>query len=115
MMEGLGRSIKNATATGEIKGIKPYDNFPTYTHKKFVDDTLLHGMPMVKEAKSYKRILDEFGEASWTKINQSKSMIFFFNTNPAIQRNLANILGFECKTLPIKYLGIPLTYKSYKL
>jgi hypothetical protein len=42
-------------------------------------------------------------------------MIFFFNTNPTIQRNLANILGFERKELPTKYLGIPLTDKAYKL
>jgi hypothetical protein len=63
---------------------------------------------MVKEVKSYKIILDEFGEASGVEINHSKSMIYFFNTNPTIQRNLANILGFERKTLPTKYLGIPL-------
>jgi hypothetical protein len=80
-----------------------------------MDDTLLHGMPMVKEAKAYKQILDEFGEASGVEINHSKSMIFFFNTNPAIQRNLANILGFECKSIPTKYLGIPLIDKAYKL
>ena len=42
-------------------------------------------------------------------------MIFFFNTNPVIQRNLASILGFERKTLPTKYLGIPLKDKAYKL
>jgi hypothetical protein len=42
-------------------------------------------------------------------------MIFFFNTNLAIQRNLANILGFEHKTLLAKYLSIPLTDKAYKL
>jgi hypothetical protein len=33
MMEGLSRSIKSATATGEIKGIKPYENCPTSTHQ----------------------------------------------------------------------------------
>jgi hypothetical protein len=42
-------------------------------------------------------------------------MIYFFNTNPTIQRNLANILGFERKTLPMKYLGIPLTDKACKM
>jgi hypothetical protein len=42
-------------------------------------------------------------------------MIYFFNTNPAIQRNLANILGFERKTLPMKYLGIPLTDRDCKM
>jgi hypothetical protein len=42
-------------------------------------------------------------------------MIYFFNTNPAIQRNLANILGFERKMLPTKYLGIPLTDRACKM
>jgi hypothetical protein len=31
MMEGLSRSIKNATAASEIKGIKPFENCPTST------------------------------------------------------------------------------------
>jgi hypothetical protein len=114
MMEGLSRSIKSATTLGEITGIKSFENCPTSTHQQFVDDTLLHGKPMVKEEKSYKIILEEFGEASDAEINHSKYMIYFFNTNPAIQRNLANILGFEHKTLPTKYLGIPLTDKAYK-
>jgi hypothetical protein len=70
---------------------------------------------MVKEEKSYKRILEEFGEASGAEINHPKSMIYFFNTNPTIQRNLENILGFECKTLPTKYLGFPLTDRAYKM
>jgi hypothetical protein len=72
-------------------------------------------MPIVKEAKAYKRILDEFGEASGAEINQSKSIIFLFNTKPAIQRNLVNIPGFECKTLPTKDLGIPIRDKAYKM
>ena len=63
MMEGLSRSIKSATATGEITGIKPFENFPTSTHQQFVDDTLLHGIHTVKEEKSYKQILEYFGEA----------------------------------------------------
>jgi hypothetical protein len=49
------------------------------------------------------------------EINDSKSMIYFFNTNLAIQRNLANILGFEHKMLPTKYLGIPLTDRAFKM
>jgi hypothetical protein len=49
------------------------------------------------------------------EINHSKSMIYFFNTNPTIQWNLENILGFESKTLPTKYLGIPLTDRACKM
>jgi hypothetical protein len=112
MMEGMSKSVNNTTTTGEIKGLKPFENCPTSTHQQFVDDTLLHGTPMVKEVKAYKKILEDFGEASGAEINHSKSMIYFFNTNPTIQRNLANILGFERKTLPTKYLGIPLTDRA---
>jgi hypothetical protein len=57
MMEGLNRSIKNTTIAGEITGLKPFKNFPTSTHQQFMDDTLLHGIPMVKEEKTFKRIL----------------------------------------------------------
>ena len=108
MMEGISKNIKTTTVKGEIKGLKLFDECRTSTHQQFVDDTLLHGTPMVKEAKVYKKILEEFGEALGAEINHSKSMIYFFNTNPAIQWILANILGFEGKTLPTKYLGVPL-------
>ena len=106
IMEGLSRSIKNTTAEGEIKGLKLFQNCSTSTKQQFFDDTLLHGKPTLKEAKSYKKILEDLREASGHEINHSKSMIYFFNTNPAIQRNLANILWFERKLLPTKYLGI---------
>jgi len=57
IMEGMSRSIKNAMAEGEIKGLKLFQNCPTSTKQQLVDDTLLHGKPTVKEAKSYKKII----------------------------------------------------------
>jgi hypothetical protein len=95
MMEGISWSLKITIDAGEITCLKLFKNFPTSTHQQFVDDTLLHGIPMVKEEITFKRILEEFGEASGAEINHSKSIIYFFNTNPTIQRNLENILGFE--------------------
>jgi hypothetical protein len=69
MMEGISRSIKSATTVGEITCIKPFENFPTSMHQQFVDETLIHGTPTVKEEKSYKIILEDFGEASeWRSI-----------------------------------------------
>jgi len=41
-------------------------------------------------------------------------MIYFFNMNIAVQRNMSDILGFERKTFPTKYLGVPLTDKEGK-
>jgi len=63
MMEGISRSIKTTTTEGEIKGLKPFEYYPTSTHQQFVDNTMLHGIPTVKEAMTYKFFLAEFGES----------------------------------------------------
>ena len=42
-----------------------------------MDDTFYHGIPMVKKEKMFKRILEEFGEASGAEINHSKLMTTF--------------------------------------
>jgi hypothetical protein len=49
MIEGLSRSIKRETIAGEITCIKPFEKCPTSMHQQFVDGTLLHGTPTVKE------------------------------------------------------------------
>ena len=49
--------------------------------------------------------------ATGMEVNLSKSKIFFFNTNIAIQKNVSRILGSQRDVLPSKYLGVPLTDK----
>jgi len=111
MMEGLGRSIKQAKEDGKIKGLQLSENGQSLTHQQFVDDTMLRGIPMVKEALAYKQLLSDFSMASGMEVNLSKSKIFFFNTNIAIQRNISRILGLQRDFLPSKYLSVPLTTK----
>eukprot|EP00253_Pinus_taeda_P007501 PITA_07501 len=69
------------------------------------------GIPTVKEALAYKHLLTDFAMATSMEVNLSKSKIFFFNTNIAIQKNISRILGFQRDVLPLKYLGVPLTDK----
>eukprot|EP00253_Pinus_taeda_P019743 PITA_19743 len=83
MMEGLGRSIKHAKAMGKIKGLQLTENGGALTYEQFVDDTMLQGIPTVKEATTYKQILNDFARA----------------------------IGFQRDSLPSKYLGVPLTAK----
>eukprot|EP00253_Pinus_taeda_P032967 PITA_32967 len=64
MMEGLGRSIKHTEEVGKIKGLQISDTGQALTHQKFVDDTMLQGIPTVKEALAYKQILSNFAMAS---------------------------------------------------
>eukprot|EP00253_Pinus_taeda_P019460 PITA_19460 len=110
-MEGLSRSIKHAKEVGKVKGLKLSENGQALTHQQFVDDTMLQGIPTVKESLAYKQILSDFSMATGMEVNLSKSKIFFFNTNIVIQRNISRILGFQRDVLPSKYLGVPLTAK----
>jgi len=79
MMEGLGRTIKKAKVLGKIKGLHLTENGQALTHQRFVDDTMLQGIPTVKEATTYKKILNDFASASGMEVNLSKS-IFFSST-----------------------------------
>eukprot|EP00253_Pinus_taeda_P027470 PITA_27470 len=111
LMEGLSRLIHKAKEQGNLRGLHPLQSIPATTHQQFVDDTLLHGTPTVKEALAFKSILILFSKASGMEINHAKSKIFFFNTHLAIQKHLSSILGFKRGNLPSKYLGAPLTSK----
>jgi len=84
MLEGLGRSIKHAKDVGKIKGLQLSENGQALTHQQFVDDTMLQGIPTVKEASTYNQILKEFSMAIGMEFNLYKSKIFFLNTNIAI-------------------------------
>eukprot|EP00253_Pinus_taeda_P010040 PITA_10040 len=100
MMEGLGRKTRHAKVVGSVKGLQLSEKGRALTHQQFVDDTMLQGIPTVKEALSYKQILRDFSMASGLEVNLSKSKYFFFNTHIAIQRNIARILGFQRELLP---------------
>eukprot|EP00253_Pinus_taeda_P020386 PITA_20386 len=111
MMEGLGRAIRATKEEGRIQGLRLTRGGDMVTHQQFVDDSMLQGTPIVKEAKALKQILYEFAMAAGTEVSLTKSKIFFFNTDISIQRNLSRILGFQRDKLPSKYLGVPLTKK----
>eukprot|EP00253_Pinus_taeda_P026951 PITA_26951 len=111
MMEGLGRAIKVANAEGRIQGLKLTPDGAASTHQQFVDDTMLQGIPTVKESGAFKQIMNDFALAAGTKVSLDKSKVLFFNIDIAIQRNLTRILRFQRDQLPSKYLGMPLTNK----
>ena len=46
----------------------------------FLDDTSFMGQARLKEATSFRNVLDMYLVASRKKVNEKKSSIFFFNT-----------------------------------
>ena len=113
MAEGLSRLLKSVVSSQALKGISLHGHAPQ-THQQFVDDTMLFGHPSSKEASIFKSLLSLFSDASGTSINASKSQLFFFNSPPTTQRNIARILGFSISHLPSKYLGAPLSDSAIK-
>ena len=67
------------------------------------------GMTTIREASNMRRVLDVYLVTSGQLINEVKSSIFFFNTAPTIQQRIACILRFEGGSLPLIYLGIPIS------
>jgi len=53
-MEGLSIAIKSVTTTREIKGLQPHAECKSNTQQQFVDNKMLHGVPSVKEERTYK-------------------------------------------------------------
>eukprot|EP00253_Pinus_taeda_P016074 PITA_16074 len=87
MMEGLGQSIKHVKERGSIKGIHLSKTGQALSHQQFVDDTMLQGVPTLKEAIAYKQILRDFAMATgWlvlTKAVLQSIPIFMFSALPA--------------------------------
>ncbi|KAL0290170.1 UNVERIFIED_CONTAM: hypothetical protein Sradi_7056000 [Sesamum radiatum] len=74
----------------------------------FADDVLLFCKADIPSIKLLTETLSEFATFSGLKVNPSKSQIIF---SRAVQQRqqLLDCVGFQEGSLPIKYLGIPLT------
>ena len=62
----------------------------------------------MQEVASFKKCLDQFGQAFGLEVNAQKSQVFFFNAPSITRRNIICILGFPESNLPSKFLGTPL-------
>ena len=64
MEVGFGRTILASKDNNQLIGLKLHDTFIASTHKKFVDDTLLMGVPALTEARNHKKNIFVFSKAS---------------------------------------------------
>jgi hypothetical protein len=74
--EGLSRAVKEFKREGAIKRIKVGRSL-SLSHLLFVDDVILFGLGIVREAEKYKKILDLYCRARGMEINAHKSTILF--------------------------------------
>lgn len=108
----LGRSFYKLADSSCIKGVKPATNAEVEVIQQFVDDTFLFGESSIMEAEAWKIILHNYEEILGQRVNYHKSKIYFFNTDPSLQRRIRKILDCQTACLLDTYLGLPLTTKE---
>lgn len=83
------------------------------SHIAFADDVTFFCRASNKSFNTLKEILGEFETFSCLRINAGKSSIIL-SKRVTNRGEMATILGFQLKELPIKYLGTPLTGKQIR-
>lgn len=84
------KSIRGLATIGGWPPISTWNNEEgrATTRQQFIDDTMLHGIPKMKEARSFKSILDTFTSASVMETNLSKFMNCFCLTLILLSRGI---------------------------
>ncbi|KAJ4793535.1 RNA-directed DNA polymerase (reverse transcriptase)-related family protein [Rhynchospora pubera] len=78
----------------------------------YADDALFFFKPCIAQSQLLNIIFHFFQRVSGLSINPEKSELVFLNTEPALRAECARTLRCTERTLPIKYLGLPLSSKK---
>ena len=68
-------------SVGDFVGLKPLSEELICSHQQFVDDSIVMGEALVRNARNIKNALEDYGQASGQIINWNKSVIYFINVN----------------------------------
>jgi len=95
-----------STLSGNLKALRRGED--NVTHLLFADDMLVFCRGHQNSVRTLNTLLEDVHLNTGLQINRSKSRLFFSKgcTN---KDSLANSLGVSIGTMPLKYLGLPLT------
>ncbi|KAJ9536697.1 hypothetical protein OSB04_un000082 [Centaurea solstitialis] len=109
VMEGFSllfrKCIQEAADFRFHKGCQELD----ITHLCFADDLFVFTYGDVGSVEILKRALHLFAKHSGLSANLQKSEVFFGNVSSEMQTAILNCLPFSMGSLPIRYLGVPLS------
>ncbi|XP_028122358.1 uncharacterized protein LOC114319532 [Camellia sinensis] len=106
--EGLNILMSRAQQHGLIKGVNVGSSEVLLTHLQFADDSILFCEAEEMEVCNIKRVLRCFEVISGLRINYHKSLVCGVNVPEESLSEFAARLHCQPKTLPLKYLGLPL-------
>ena len=117
IMEGLSRMLDMTIGAGMLSGfaVSRNANDPLLiSHLLFADDTLIFCEADSDHIAHLRSILVWFEAISGLRVNLGKSELVQVGEVPFLEE-LADILGCQTSTLPMKYLGLPLGAKFKSL
>jgi hypothetical protein len=113
--DALGVMLDSAVRQGHITWVLNNLIPGGISHIQYVDDTVIMVDTSVQSIRNLKLILYCFEWLSGLKINYHKSEVFVFGVNQKEKENLANMLNYMLGEFPMKYLGIPISYKHLNM
>jgi hypothetical protein len=106
VMEALSRMLSAGINDGLLEGFKVGN--VTVSHLLFADDTLIFCKDSPNQLAYLRGIFLLFEAASGLKVNLAKSVLILVGNVQQVDY-LASILGCEVASLPLDYLGLPLS------
>ena len=107
----LSRMLNNAAQSGSI-GFHPSCSEVNLTHLSFADDLMIFTDGAASSLRGVFDVLSAFGSLSGLLINPAKSSIFMAGRISQDFKEEVNRLGIPTESLPVRYLGLPLTTKT---
>jgi len=109
MVEVLNRMLIRGEDLGLFKGLAMHRQAVTVSHLQFADDTLIFYEADDSYVGNIKWILLSFQSFSRLAVNYSKLRLIVIGKDDTWARNVATKLDCTLVSLPITYLGVPLS------
>ncbi|XP_071917289.1 uncharacterized protein [Coffea arabica] len=115
--EVLSRTLNTLPTQRGFTPFKVPPHCSIITHLAFADDVIIFSSGAKSSLRLIKRVLDDYNEASGQRINPQKSCFLTHPRAPSQRAAVVNqILGYNKRDFPIRYLGCPLyTGRSKKV
>ena len=107
--DALDLILRKAKHKGHIKGVVPELIPGGLTHLQYADDTVILMNLDDQTLSNMKFLLYCFEWVTGLKINYHKSEVLVFGADSEEQQRVANILNCKVGTLPMHYLGLPIS------
>ncbi|KAL0661041.1 hypothetical protein Bca4012_097878 [Brassica carinata] len=110
-MDVLSKMLDQGAINGRF-GIHPECEAPLITHLSFADDVLIFFDGSIESLRGILQILEEFRQVSGLRINLNKTELLLDGGTSSQCREMAEEMGIAQGSLPVRYLGVPLSPKK---